>query len=229
MPQPLPKPALPELTDTELAHCIASGNTDAFELLMRRFNRPLFRTARSIVKDDTEAEDVLQEAYLLAYRNIGKFRGDAALSTWLTRIVVNEALASLRKARRTAEVVHLDGQPLYGTHMEDMHDTDSSDAPERAAMREQARRLLEKKIDELPDAFRAVFVMRGVEEMDVEEVARCLDIPEATVRTRFFRAKGLLRESLAREFDFAIEDVFSFDGSRCDRIVSGVLERLSNR
>jgi RNA polymerase sigma-70 factor (ECF subfamily) len=226
MPQPLAKPVLSALSDLELANCIASGDKDAFEYLMRRFNRPLYRTARSILKDDSEAEDVLQEAYLLAYRNIGKFRGDSALSTWLTRIVVNEAIACLRKTRRKAEVIHLDGDTLYKAQMENMQSTGLSDEPERAAIREQARRLLEKKIDELPDAFRTVFVMRGLEEMQVEEVAKCLDIPEATVRTRFFRARGLLREALAKELDFAFEEAFSFDGARCNRVVEGVLARL---
>ena len=101
-------------------------------------------------------------------------------------------------------------------------------SPERAAMRTQARAMLETKIDQLPDAFRTVFVLRALEEMSVEETATCLDIPEATVRTRFFRARSLLREALSREIDFAFEEAFTFDGERCDRIVAGVLARLKS-
>lgn len=220
-----------DLTDAEIVQRIACGDQAAFELLMRRHNRPLYRTARSIVKDDAEAEDVLQDAYLLAYAGIGKFRGESSLSTWLTRIVVNEALARSRKASRRAEIIELGGPA--GTRgageaaEESMEETAMArhEQPEEAALRAEARRLIEHRIDKLPDAFRTVFVLRALEEMTVEETAACLDIPEATVRTRYFRAKGMLREALSRELDFALEGAFSFDGARCDRIVAGVLAR----
>ena len=215
-----------ELSDAEIAARIAAGDHSAFVLLMRRFNRPLYRTARSILKDDTEAEDVLQEAYLHAYRGIKSFRGDAKLLTWLTRIVVNEAIARSRKTARRAEVIQLGDAPWdadAGGH--NVNDSIFKQ-PEQAAMLAEARGLLEKKIDALPDVFRTVFVLRALEEMTVEEVAVCLSIPEATVRTRFFRARSLLRESLSREIDFAFEEAFSFDGVRCDRIVAGVMDQL---
>ncbi|RJF96634.1 RNA polymerase sigma factor [Noviherbaspirillum cavernae] len=215
-----------DMPDIELARQVAAGDQQAFELLMRRCNRPLYRTARSIVRDDAEAEDVVQEAYLHAYRSIGNFRSDAKLQTWLTRIVVNEAIARSRKASRRAEVIRLDGD------VESMAEVDTHDEfgeqPERAAMRDETRRLLEKKIDGLPAAFRTVFVLRALEEMSVEEVAVALGIPEATVRTRFFRARSLLREALSREIDFALEDAFTFGGERCDRIVAAVLKRLDD-
>lgn len=218
-----------EWSDVQIAQRIAAGDQRAFELMMRRYNRPLYRTARSIVKDDAEAEDVLQEAYLLAYRGIEKFRGDATLSTWLTRIVVNEAIARSRKTSRRATVIQLSGdtERHNETTEEDMSEA-TSEQPERAALRAEMRRLLEKKIDDLPDAFRTVFVLRALEEMSVEETSVCLDVPEATVRTRFFRARSLLREALSREIDFAFDDAFAFDGARCDRIVAGVLGRLQN-
>jgi RNA polymerase sigma-70 factor, ECF subfamily len=221
------KPDLRDLPDQELVRLITTGDHRAFECLTRRYNRVLFRTARSIVKEDAEAEDVLQESYLQAYRAFDKFRGESSLSTWLTRIVVNEAIARLRKTRRRAEVIQLVDEPLLDQNAVEnpMSDT-PMEQPEQAAMRAEARRLIEKKIDALPDAFRTVFVLRAVEEMSVEETAACLGIPEATVRTRFFRAKGLLREALAREYDAAIESAFSFDGERCDRIVANVLARL---
>ncbi len=205
------------LTDSEIAGRIAAGDEHALELLMRRHNQTLHRTARSILKDDAEAEDAVQDAYLLACRSIGNFRGEARLSTWLVRIVVNESIGRLRKRTRRAEVIQLGGEATEGAEME---------LPEHAAVRSEARRLLEAKIDELPDAFRTVFVLRGIEELTVEEAAKSLGIPEATVRTRFFRAKGLLREAIAREIDGAFEDAFSFDGARCDRIVERVLARI---
>lgn len=221
-----PEIAEPDLPDVELAHRIVAGDHKSFEVLMRRFNRPLYRTARSIVKDDTDAEDVVQEAYLLAYRNMHAFRGDARLLTWLTRIVVNQSIAQSRKKNRQAEVIALDGGATWKEAAEMNNDDLSRDQPESSAARAEARRLIERKIDQLPEAFRTVFVLRSLEEISVEETAVCLGIPEATVRTRYFRAKALLRESLSREIDFALEDAFAFAGDRCDRIVAGVLRQL---
>jgi len=228
MPDTALKTAPAASSDSDIAQRITAGDQSAFQLLMRRHNRPLFRAARSIVKDDAEAEDVLQDAYLLAYRNMDKFRGDASLATWLTRIVVNEAIARMRKSKRRADIIRIDGS---GDSETETADTDMNDAqaeqPERAAMRAEARRMLEQKIDQLPDAFRTVFVLRALEEMSVEETATCLAIPEATVRTRFFRARSMLRESLSQEFDLVLGDAFGFDGERCDRIVSRTLARLA--
>jgi RNA polymerase sigma-70 factor (ECF subfamily) len=229
MPQAVPDPVLKSLTDPELARRVAGGDIAAFRLLMRRHNQTLYRTARSILRDDAEAEDAVQEAYLLAYRAMGGFRGDAKLSTWLVRIVVNEALGRKRKAARSAEIIRLDGDAGSAIESAEVNMSDATpEQPEHEAMRAQTRRLLEKKVDELPDAFRAVFVLRAIEEMSVEETAAALDLPEATVRSRLFRARSLLRESLAREIDFAFEDAFSFAGDRCDRIVAGVLARLGD-
>ncbi|MGH8457021.1 MAG: RNA polymerase sigma factor [Stenotrophobium sp.] len=221
------KVATRDLSDAELARQIVAGDRDALTLLMRRNNQPLYRTARSILKDDAEAEDAVQEAYIHAYRAMDKFRDDAKLSTWLVRIVVNEALGRLRKRSRRAEVIQLDDNTLQGICAGELNMSESTpEQPERSALRAETRRLLEAKIDQLPDAFRTVFVLRALEEMTVDEAAVCLGIPAATVRTRYFRAKGLLREALAREIDFSLEDAFSFAGERCDRIVAGVLDRL---
>jgi RNA polymerase sigma-70 factor (ECF subfamily) len=215
------------LPDAEIAQRIAAGDEDELRLLMRRHNQMLYRTARSILKDDAEAEDAVQEAYLLAYRAMGGFRGDAKLSTWLVRIVVNEAIGRARKRSRRAEVVWLNDQSEPNGEPADVNTVSASpERPEHIALRMETRRLLEAKIDQLPDAFRTVFVLRAVEEMTVDETAEALDIPQATVRTRFFRAKSLLREALLRETDFAFEDAFAFAGARCDRIVAGVLGRL---
>ena len=221
-----PEPA----TDAELAHSIAAGDQKAFVLLMRRHNQLLFRTARSILSDDRDAEDAVQDAYLQAYRSISQFRGDARLSTWLTRIVVNASIARARKRSRSAEVTQLypGADHTSNDDSEANMDAAANQSPEVGAMRAQARRMLEQSIDALPEVFRTVFVLRAVEEMSCEEVAQALDIPEATVRSRFFRARSQLRAALLDEVDLAFETVFSFDGARCDRIVATVAARIAS-
>ena len=208
------------------AQRVAENHEAAFEDIMRRHNGRLFRVARAILKDDTEAEDALQDAYLDAYRHLQDFRGDAQLSTWLTRNVVNQSLMRLRRQKRERVVVPFD----RSEHQHDREEIDVPDekaeAPSSAAMRAEVRRLLEDRIDQLPVAFRTVFVMREVEDMTVEETAECLGIPPATVRTRLFRARALLREALERDVDAATVDVFGFAGARCDRIVATVLSRI---
>ena len=213
-------------TDDELAERAANGDEAAFEAIMRRHNRLLFRTARSILKVDAEAEDALQEAYLRAWRSLSTFRADSKLSTWLVRIVINEALGRLR--RRSANVFPLDSATnAADSQTEPSMEDDPDQRPECIAMRADVRRLMEARIDTLPEAFRTVFMLRAVEELSVEEVSDALQLPEATVRTRYFRARGLLRESLSRDIDLAMSDAFSFAGARCDRIVAGVLAQLA--
>ena len=210
----------PPLDDSALAGRIAHHDQVAFEAMMRRHNPRLYRVARAMLKDDAAAEDVLQEAYLDAYTHIAEFRGDATLATWLTRLVVNRALMRMRRDKRDRGVVAFDQEQI------DVPDR-ASEAPDRAALRAEVRRTLERRIDELPAAFRTVFVMREVEDMSVAETAECLGLPPATVRTRLFRARALLRESFARDMDTAVADVFSFAGARCDRIVAAVLRGTS--
>jgi RNA polymerase sigma-70 factor (ECF subfamily) len=217
------------LDDDALLRRIRAGDRDAFTDLMRRFNRRLYRVARSVLRDDAEAEDALQDAYLQAYRALPTFRGESALGTWLTRIVVNAALMRQRKTGRLAEVIELGadfGSDDAAVTRPANERLDEPAQPELAALRAQTRRLIETGVDKLPAAFRTVFVLRAVEELTVEETAAALGIPEATVRTRYFRARAMLREALAREIDFAIEDAFGFDGARCDRIVAVVRRRL---
>jgi RNA polymerase sigma-70 factor (ECF subfamily) len=211
-------------SDAEIARRIANGDRNAFEGLMRQHNRSLFRAARAILQDDAEAEDALQDGYLQAFRSIAAFRGEARLSTWLVRIVVNEALARRRQHARRAAIVPItaaDGDIL------DRPDTERRDGPQDEAERGELRRLLEKKIDQLPDSYRAVFVLRALEELSAEETAAALGIPAATVRSRFFRARSQLREALSREMDLAFDDAFAFAGDRCNRIVARVLANIS--
>ena len=221
-------PMAADASDLELAWRAASGDEMAFEAIMRRHNRLLFRTARAILKSDTDAEDVVQQAYLQAWQALGDFRADAKLSTWLVRIVVNEALGQLR--RRQLKVVPLEAVMVSTAQMDASWQQDDMDrSPDRAAMRSELRRIMEARIDLLPDDFRRVFMLRGVEEMNVEEVSQILEIPEATERTRFFRARSMLREGLSQDLDMALSDAFTFDGERCNHIVSLVRARLSPR
>jgi RNA polymerase sigma factor (sigma-70 family) len=213
--------------EAALIRLIGAGDGAAFELLMRRYNRRLYRLARAVLKNETEAEDALQEAYLCAFRSIGQFRGDAALATWLSRLVLNECLGRLRRTARRQNVI-----PLVSSRTGiDMSNrvADEADGPDKLFGRVQIRQILERKLDELPESFRLVFALRSVEELSVEETAQCLGIPEATVRSRHFRAKGLLRESLAQDVDLAERDLFEFGGERCDRVVAGVLAQLQKR
>ena len=210
-------------SDLELAQDAANGDEVAFEGIMRRHNRLLFRTARSILKSDAETEDALQEAYLRAWRALPTFRRDSKLSSWLVRIVINEALGRMR--RRGANVISLNTS-MEGSDEDSIAD-DPDQQPEWIAARDEIRRLMEARIDALPDLFRTVFMLRAVQELSGEEVAAMLDLPEATVRTRYFRARGLLRKGLSRDVDLTVGDVFSFDGARCDRIVARVLARLT--
>jgi RNA polymerase sigma-70 factor (ECF subfamily) len=212
--------------DADLAARVAARDVRAFEELMRLHNRRMFRAARAILRSDADAEDAVQDAYLAAYRAIGTFRGDARLSTWLTRIVVNEAYARLRKAAR-AQVVQLAPGGLEEAQEADIMRNPPADAPDFAAQRAELRRLLERHIDALPEQFRTVFMLRDVEELSVEEVSAALGIPEATVRTRAFRARAQLRAALANEIDVATLDAFGFAGERCDRIVTNVLARVA--
>jgi RNA polymerase sigma-70 factor, ECF subfamily len=206
----------------------ATADLASFEALMRRNNSRLFRVARSILKDEAEAEDALQEAYVQAYRKIGGFRGEAEMGTWLTRIVINQALMQLRRRKRQQVVVPLRG-PDPDRDVQEANVADPrAESPADTTLRAEVRKIIERRIDELPVAFRTVFVMREVEEMTVDETAACLGIPAATVRTRLFRARALLREALDRDMDAARAGVFAFAGARCDRIVAAVLARIQS-
>jgi RNA polymerase sigma-70 factor (ECF subfamily) len=222
MHEPQQSAGYAEMPDAELARRVAGGDHSAFEAVMRRHNRAMFRTAHAILRDHAEAEDALQEAYLQAYRTMGSYRGEARLSTWLARVVANEALMRLRKRSRRSEIL-----PLHaGADISEITDGSMDKQPENAARRAELRKMLEARIEALPGAYRAVFMLRAVEEYSVEETAAILQIPEATVRSRLSRAKSLLREGLASEVDVATEDVFAFAGERCDRVVARVMARL---
>lgn len=212
------------LDDPALARCVAGGDRVAFEVLMRRHNRRLYRLARASLRNDAEAKDALQDAYICAYRSIGQFRGEASLATWLSRLVLNECNARLRRTTRRENIVSIvSADHDVVTRCSEV--TEPGQSPTDFTARAQLRALLEDKIGQLPEIFRVVFVLRSIEEMDVEEVAELLAIAPETVRSRHFRARGMLRESLAREIDLAEGDVFEFGGQHCDHVVSIVLAR----
>ncbi|HEY9279918.1 MAG TPA: RNA polymerase sigma factor [Eoetvoesiella sp.] len=230
MPLALVKtPTDSNLSDKHLAERIAQGDRAALTALMRRYNQRLYRVARSVLHNEADAEEAVQEAFFLAFRAMGKFRGDSSLATWLVRIVLNESNHRLRKNIRLSSWLEFDDALVRADEMtETTMDKFSPDRPEQALARAETRRLLEAKIDQLPPVFRTVFVMRAVEGMSVDETALCLGVPAATVRTRYFRARGMLRKLLAHEIGTSLEEAFSFAGARCDRIVASVQARLDD-
>ena len=208
--------AVAELTEDALVGRLRNGETDLFEVVMRRYNQRLYRAARSILRDDHEAEDALQEAYIQAYLHLDQFEGRAKLSSWLTRIVVNEALRRVRRRDRVEEV---------DTDMPQVAAPTSG--PEQEAVRTELRGALENAVDELPEVFRTAFVLRDVEGLSTAETADCLNVPEDTVKTRLHRARGLLRQALRARFGEAAKEAFQFGAARCDRVVSRVMARIS--
>ena len=206
--------------DEDLVRRIVGGETSLYEVLMRRHNRRLYRVARSILRSDDDAMDVMQEAYMRGFSHLASFRGDSPFSTWLTRIAVHEALAKLRQRKRTASL---------DEETEDFSMPSHDRTPEERAHGAEMRRVLESAIDELGPAFRTVFVMRAVEEMSTGETAEALGIPEDTVKTRLFRARNELQKKLAARIEASAKDAFSFAGPRCDRVVAHVLEKIAQQ
>jgi RNA polymerase sigma-70 factor (ECF subfamily) len=225
---PLQGPSdLAALADARLIERVRAGDAVAFELIMRRYNQRLFRMARSILRNGSEAEDVVQDSYVRAYEKIGDFIGPAGFSAWLGRIVVNEALGRLRTRGRVVSLDDAVGRTEGGAEIRrlDTIRTQQPD-PERLAVNSELRRLLETAIDALPDDFRVVFVLRAVEGLSVTETAEYLSIRPETVKTRFHRARRHLQDNLGAQFDTLMPSTFAFAGEHCDRIVAAVLERL---
>jgi RNA polymerase sigma-70 factor, ECF subfamily len=211
---------LDSTSDVELVRLARENNGDAFRTIMTRHNRRLYRLARAVVDDDAEAEDIVQEAYVLAFTNLGTFRGEAGLGTWLMRITLNEARRRLRRRRPAVDLAILDS--IQGISAQP---ASADDDPERAAAQREIRRLLERAIDDLPEPFRIVFVMRDVEDMSIAETAALLSLRQETVKTRLHRARLLLRRALAEKLASSLTGVFPFDGMRCARVTDDVMRR----
>ncbi len=207
------------LPDAEVVRRVLAGDVGLFEVLMRRHDGRVYRTVRAILRDDTEAEDAMQVTWLRAYQNLGEFAGAAAFSTWLVRIAVNEALGRLRRRARLAPVEDADVEE--GT-MEPRHD----DPEERAAARE-AVRLVERAVDGLAAPYRAVFVLREVEQLSTRETADALEIGEEAVKVRLHRARAMLRDALGEQVERAAPEAFPFLAPRCNRIVSQVMAAIA--
>ncbi len=217
---------LEQLPDLDVAKRVLAGEPALFELIMRRYNRRLFRIARGILGEDAEAEDAVQDAYVKAYFRLGQFRGPDGFATWLCRITSREALMR-RRARSRARLTtlsELDLAPSPEATMADVRSTHSN--PEAGLHERQLYALMEQAIDALPEAYRSVFMLRAVEQMTVAETAQCLDLEEATVKTRLHRARRRLQQGLSGELSAALTGVFDFDGERCDRLVRGVFQRI---
>lgn len=214
------------LEEAELVALARRGDGDAFRAIMKQGNQRLFRVARAVVGEDAEAEDVVQEAYLRAFTNLDAFRGEASVFSWLTRITINEANGRLRKRRPSVGLDQVEATQAKGAHVIMFPNADPSLTPETDAARAQIRRMLETAIDELPEAFRVVFVMRDIEECSIAETAEALDVLPETVKTRLHRARRLLREALSERLASTMTEAFPFLGPRCDRITELVLQRL---
>jgi len=213
-----------DCTDAELVKQVLDGNDEKFEFLMRRYNGLLFHLARGILRDDAEAEDVVQETYIRAYTRLHQFHGPTGFPSWLGRIATNEAYGRFRRFSRTEQLKEsFSRQPAVAMGS---FSSEGPAGPELSAAKREMRRLLERSIDSLPDPYRVVFMLRGVEQLSVAEAAACLNIKQATVKTRFHRARLLLRKKLQHYVDTAVSDAFPFAGARCDRIVKTVFDRL---
>ena len=213
------------LSDEEVVARVLAGETAMFEIVMRRYNQRLYRVARAILRNDGEAEDVMQDAYVRAYEHLDQFAGRAKFSTWLTRIAVHEALARQRRGNRYQELEPMaerEGDPM------DRFASLGTD-PEQQASNSEIRSLLEEAVEKLPDAYRTVFMLRDVEDMSTTDAADALEITEENVKVRLHRARALLRKNLYARAGMQSKEAFTFHAVRCDRVVRNVFERIQRQ
>jgi RNA polymerase sigma-70 factor (ECF subfamily) len=214
---------VPDTSDEELVRRIYEGETALFEIIMRRYNRRLFRISRSILKNDEEAEDVVQDAYVRAYSQLNQYSGKSRFCTWLTKIAVYESLARFRRRKRFREIDEtiVNEKKIMGT-------TQDHQNPENVFLRRRLAEVLEGAIDSLPLKYRTVFIFRDVEGLTTEETAECVGISSEAVKTRLHRARAALRKTITAHAGETLGHIFPFDGVRCDRIVHAVMERIQN-
>lgn len=210
------------VSDAEVVDRVRAGETGLYELLMRRHNQRLFRVIRSVVTNDIEAEDVLQEAWVRAYEHLDQFAGRASFPTWVTRIAFYEALARRRKSKRWTPLEDQEGEIMPEANRR----RTTSETPEAQAMRGQLGQMLQAAVDALPETYRSVFMLREVEQLSTIETAECLGLSEEAVKTRLHRSRALLRGELESRIGPAIAEAYSFLGTRCDRTVARVLKRI---
>ena len=208
------------LSDAEIIDKILSGSTPLFEVIMRRYNQRLFRVQRSYISDEEAIKDTLQLAYIRAYENLGSFRGESQFSTWIIRIAINEALKYLNSRKRYSNLHLVDGNKPMNEHT-----INNSNTPEDHAIQNDFKLLLEKVIDKLPPKYRAVYLMREVEQMDTKETAECLDLTQSNVKVRLHRAKQMLQEEIERKVSDT--EIFNFLGKQCDQLVYNVMRKIN--
>ena len=209
-------------TDEEVVGRIRAGDTALYEIIMRRYNQRLYRVARAILRDDAEAEDVMQDAYVRAYQHLDQFAGRAPFSAWLTRIAVHEALARLRLRNRNPQLEDTEHDGELSMNM-----VETSPDPEQSATRAELGRLLEEALLDLPEQYRTVVMLRDVEELSTSETAAVLDLTEDNVKVRLNRGRAMARSWLVARVGTNVKDAFPFMGARCDRVVRAVLVRLA--
>jgi RNA polymerase sigma-70 factor, ECF subfamily len=212
------------LADEQIVDRVRAGETGLYELLMRRYNQRVFRVIRSVLRNDAEAEDVVQEAWVRAYEHLDQFEGRASFSTWVTRIAFYEALARARKGERWTPLENPEGEIMPQVERRQTQ----PETPETQAMRSQLGGMLQDAIDELPDTYRSVFVLRQVEHLNTTETAESLGLSEEAVKTRLHRSRALLRRDLEARAGSAITDAYSFMGAQCDRTVARVMQRITD-
>ena len=214
------------LDDAALVACVLAGDREGFRQITQRCNQRMYRVVRGVLRDEAEAEDVVQEAYVLGYQKLASFRGDASLATWLCRIALNEAYGRLRGQRETVDIETVAVTENIVNNVVPFPGLAAGEDPQASAERGQFRRLLERAIDGLPEGFRLVYLLRDVEGCTVEETAQMLALREETVKTRLHRARKQLRQALAEQVCVANGDAFSFMGERCARITAVVMARI---
>lgn len=223
--QPLVPPDASASDDAGLVRRALARDGAAFRTIMQKYNQRLYRIARSILRNDSEAEDAVQEAYVRAFTHLEGFRGDSSLSTWLSRIVMNEALGRLRTRRPTVDIATLEAGGMEAEIIQFPH-TARSD-PERTMAQRELLQLVEQATDKLPEVYRIVFITRVIEGMSVEDTAEVLGLLPETVKTRLHRARRLVREHLDKQIGPVLMDAFPFAGKRCERMTNAVMKRLA--
>lgn len=209
----------PVLPDLEIVERIKAGETSLFELIMRRYNQRLFRVIRSILKDDAETEEVMQEAYVRAFEHLRQFEARSQFSTWLTKIAIYEAYGRIRDHRKNSQLNDYSEGVM----------TSADRSPEEQAFQSEMRSLLESAIDSLPADYRTVFTMRDIEGISTAETAECLNLSEENVKVRLFRARATIRRRLFERVGASSSEAFQFLGARCDRIVRSVMDRITDK
>jgi RNA polymerase sigma-70 factor (ECF subfamily) len=225
MVQATAKQRLDGLDDVQLARAAQARDPEAFRVIMRRHNQRLYRLARGILRDSSEAEDAVQEAYFAAFTHLDGFRGDASLATWLSRITMNEALGRLRKRKSAPVATPLD-EARHEAEIIQFPLSAQTDDPEKSMAQRQILQLVERATDELPEPYRLVFITRVIEGMSMEETANLLGIKPETVKTRLHRARQMVRDQLNKQIGPVLMDAFPFAGKRCERMTEAVMRRL---